>query len=134
MFQPRFAFLQTCRQIYQEGADAVRWSSTFRVVGPNAWHPVLNGGIVPLVPDRFNSIAHLESSLVFNEIVRDRYIFGVCRAETNTECLEHVWTMIGARRNLKSLIINIWYNGQLAGMSADANCLKPLTQIRGIKN
>lgn len=42
--------------------------------------------------------------------------------------------MIGACRNLKSLTIDIWYNGPLAGMSADANWLKPLTQIRGIKN
>lgn len=134
IFQPRFAFLQTCRQIYQEGADAVRWSSTFHVLGPYAWHPILNGGIVPLVPDRFNSIVHLETSFVFNDIVRDRYLFGIYRDETNTECWEQVWAMIGASRKLKSLIIDIWYNGPFAGMSSDANWLKPLTQIRGIKN
>lgn len=134
MFQPKFPFLQTCRQIYQEGADAVRWSRTFIVVGPAAWHPIHNGRIVPLVPDRFDSIVHLETSFVFNHIVRDRYLFGIYRDETNTECWEQVWAMIVASRKLKSLKIEILYNGPLAGMSVDANWLKPLTQIRGIKD
>lgn len=42
--------------------------------------------------------------------------------------------MIGASRKLKSLKIEIWYNGLLAGMSADAEWLKPLAQIRGIRD
>lgn len=134
MFQPTFAFLQTCRQIYQEGADAVRWSSTFIVLGPCAWHPILNGRIVPLVPDKFNSIVHLETEFVFNHLSRDHHLFGIYRDETNTECWEQVWAMIGASRRLKSLKIKICYNGPLDGMSADADWLKPLTQIRGIKD
>lgn len=135
MFPPTFAFLQTCRQIYEEGADAARWSSTFVLLGPKAWHPILfHGGTVPLVPDKFDSIVHLETSFVFNHLVRDRYLFGIYREETNTECWEQVWAMIGASRKLKSLKIEIWYNGPLAEMSADAKWLKPLVQIRGIRD
>lgn len=134
MFQPTFAFLQTCRQIYQEGTDATRWSSTFIVLGPCTWHPILNGGIVPLIPDKFDSIVHLETSFVFNHLVRNRYLFEIYREETNTECWEQVWAMIGACRKLKSLKIEIWYNGPLDEMSADAKWLKPLAQIRDIRD
>lgn len=42
--------------------------------------------------------------------------------------------MIGASTKLKSLKIEIWYNGPLVGMSADAMWLKPLRQVRGIRD
>lgn len=133
MFQPTFAFLKTCRQIYQEGVDAARWSSTFCVLGPIAWHPAINGRIVPLIPEKFDSIVHLETSLVYNHLERDLFLFGTYREETTTECWEQVWAMIGASTKLKSLKVEIWYNGPLAGMSADAKWLQPLRQIRGIR-
>lgn len=133
MFQPTFAFLQTCRQIYQEGAGAARWSSTFCVLGFYAWHPIINGRIVPLIPEKLDSIVHLETSFVYNHLVRDLHLFGTYCQETNGECWEQVWAMVGASTKLKSLKIEIWYNGPLASMSADAKWLRPLRQVRGIR-
>lgn len=42
--------------------------------------------------------------------------------------------MIARSKKLRSLKIEIWHNGPLAGMSADAKWLRPLQQIRGIRH
>lgn len=49
-------------------------------------HPIINGRIVPLISEKFDSIVHLETSFVYNHLVRDLYLFGTYCQETNGEC------------------------------------------------
>lgn len=54
--------------------------------GPMRVHPIINGRIVPLISEKFDSIVHLETSFVSNHLVRDLYLFGTYCQETNGEC------------------------------------------------
>lgn len=129
---PGLSLLRTCRQIYIEGLDVALSSHIFYLRGPAHFDNLQNSSLRPFRPRRLSRMRHFELQWFY--CAGPEYKAGHQNQVVETDTWDQIWTVIATEMRLSSMELRLEYAGPMDQMHVDAEWLKPLRRVRGIKS